>query len=157
MNELEPTSTKLRETLASSSVKHILVLAKKEAKRVRSTFIDTGLLLWAIAKESKEAAGVLSEMGVTGKNIMLDIKPASLSRPVKSVEIELTALCEDALTKAFDIANSYRSNQVNSLHLLLALLSIEGGMGKGALTRMGIDLEDLDVRIKQLITASLVA
>jgi len=157
MNELEPINSKLEEALVSPAVKDILDLVRQEAERVGFPFVDSGLLLWTIVNENKEAANLLSRRRYTRQSIMDALLPVALDRPVLAEEIELTAESYQALIKAAEIATGYGSNQVKWPHLLLALTQIKGGLAKGVLTREGVNLKKLNERTDRYLNSSSVA
>ena len=157
VNEVDRGFLKLGEVIVLPAVKDILDLVRQEAERVQFPFVDSGLLLWTIVNENKEAANLLSRRRNTRQSIMDALLPVALSRPVLAEEIELTAESYQVLIKATEIATGYGSNQVKWPHLLLALIKIEGGLAKGVLTRKGVNLKKLAERTDRYLNLNSVA
>jgi len=64
---------------------------------------------------------------------------------------QFTHKAQEALLFSQDLASQYGQQQIDALHLLLALLSQEGSLVLNLLERLGIDVEDLTKRAKSFL------
>ena len=60
----------------------------------------------------------------------------------------------DAATRSYEILQRYRHNQVDTEHMLLALLEQPEGVIPQVLERMGVDVEAIKERLDSVLRAS---
>lgn len=125
----------------------ILSLAKEEARRLAHQLLGTELILFGILAEgSGIGAVVLSELGVTIKDVRLEIeKILGFGTEYEANEIYYTARAKRLLEMAWIEAKKYKKPRIESEHILLAIIRLKDCIAMKVLNKLGVDA----VEIKQ--------
>lgn len=125
----------------------ILSLAKEEARRLAHQLLGTELILYGILAEgSGIGAVVLSELGVTIKDVRAEIeKTLGFGSEYEAKEIYYTARAKRLLEMAWIEAKKYKKPRIESEHILLAIIKLKDCIAMKVLTKLGVDT----IEIKQ--------
>lgn len=131
----------------------ILSLAKEEARRLGHQMLGTELILLGILAEGAGiGAMVLSELGITIKDVRMQIeKTLGYGSDYQDIEIHYTSRAKRLLEMAWLEAKKQQKPRIESEHLLLAIIKLRDCIAMKVLTRLGVDA----VEIKEGITSKL--
>ena len=139
----------------SESVQDILDTAEVEAKRLNSSYVCTGHLLLALAKEMNTATEVLKNAGVNLAKIQLDIETSMKEEhAIESGGTGLTPAVKKTIQISIDEAKRLGSEKVLPEHILLGLVRASDGIAANRLKNAGIDLETIYVELIRLYTGT---
>ena len=131
-----------------------IMLAQEEARRLGHNFVGSEqILLGLISENSGTAAKVLKSFGVNLKNSRIEVeKIIGRGSGYVSVEIPFTPRAKYILEKSLEEARKLGDNYIGTKHLLLGLIKFGGeGVGERVLKNLGIDLNDIDRKLKKFI------
>jgi ATP-dependent Clp protease ATP-binding subunit ClpA len=119
----------------------ILSLAKEEARRLAHQLLGTELILLGILAEgSGIGAIVLSELGITIKDVRLEIeKILGFGSEYEAKEIYYTARAKRLLEMAWIEAKKYKKPKIESEHILLAIIKLKDCIAMKVLGNLGVD------------------
>lgn len=119
----------------------ILSLAKEEARRLAHQLLGTELILFGILAEgSGIGAVVLSELGVTIKDVRSEIeKILGFGAEYEANEIYYTARAKRLLEMAWIEAKKYKKPRIESEHILLAIIKLKDCIAMKVLNKLGVD------------------
>lgn len=129
----------------------ILSLAKEEARRLAHQLLGTELILYGILAEgSGIGAVVLSELGVTIKDVRAEIeKILGFGAEYEAKEIYYTSRAKRLLEMAWIEAKKHKKPRIESEHILLAIIKLKDCIAMKVLNKLGVDA----VEIKQGVLA----
>ena len=131
-----------------------IMLAQEEARRLGHNFVGSEqILLGLISENSGTAAKVLKSFGVNLKNSRIEVeKIIGRGSGYVSVEIPFTPRAKYILEKSLEEARKLGDTYIGTKHLLLGLIKFGGeGVGERVLKNLGIDLNDIDRKLKKFI------
>ena len=131
-----------------------IMLAQEEARRLGHNFVGSEqILLGLISENSGTAAKVLKSFGVNLKNSRIEVeKIIGRVSGYVAVEIPFTPRAKKVLEKSLEEARILGDNYIGTKHLLLGLIKCGGeGVGATVLKNLGIDLNDIDRKLKKFI------
>lgn len=141
------------ETFTEKSIE-VIMLAKKESRRLRHSFVGTEqILLGLIAERTGVAAKVLKSMGINLKNARIEVgKIIGLGSDVVEESIYFTSRASRVLDLSQEesllvLGDDY----IRTEHLLLGLIREEEGVGAKVLKNLGTDLVAIRTQIMQTI------
>lgn len=119
----------------------ILSLAKEEARRLAHQLLGTELVLLGILAEgSGIGAVVLSELGVTIKDVRLEIeKILGFGSEYEARELYYTSRAKRLLEMAWIEAKKYKKPRIESEHILLAIIKLKDCIAMKVLANLGVD------------------
>jgi ATP-dependent Clp protease ATP-binding subunit ClpA len=131
----------------------ILSLAREEARRLAHQMLGTELVLFGVLAEgSGIGAVVLSELGVTLKDVRLEIeKILGFGSEYEANEIYYTARAKRLLEMAWIEAKKYKKPRIESEHILLAIIKLKDCIAMKVLNNLGVDA----IEIKQGILSKI--
>lgn len=130
----------------------VLLLAQEEARRLNHDFIGTEHLLLAMVGEGEGVGPAL----LAGAGVDLGRVRAEIERVVgrgtapSAGEMSLTPRCKRVLALAVNEARQLNHTYVGTEHLLLGLLREEEGVAARVLTGLGVELESLRDRTREM-------
>ncbi|MGL4622786.1 metalloregulator ArsR/SmtB family transcription factor [Chroococcidiopsis sp.] len=127
-----------------------IILAQYEAKRLKHHYIGTEqLLLGVVAEESGLPARVLTAMGVNFENTRIEVEKR-IGRGTGSPrsEVPFTPRAKQCLEFSLKQAREFNHRHIGTEHLLLGILREGQGMGVIVLRNLGVDLENLEQRLR---------
>ena len=119
----------------------ILNFAKEEARRLAHQMLGTELILLGILSEgSGVGAVVLSNLGITLKDVRLEIeKILGFGNDYEANEIYYTSRAKRLLEMAWIEAKKHNKQKIESEHLLLAIIKLRDCIAMKVLTNLGVD------------------
>ncbi len=125
----------------------ILRLSKEETRRLGKSVVGSEMILLGILGEGVGvAAQVLSELGITIKDVRAEIeKIVGLGDEYTETQISFTPRAKKIIELAWNIAKSNKLNKINSEHLLEAITKVPNNIAMKVLSNLGVDV----VEIKQ--------
>ncbi|MDR1667190.1 MAG: ATP-dependent Clp protease ATP-binding subunit [Bacteroidales bacterium] len=128
----------------SQHIKSVLSYSKEEAMRLGNPYIGTEHLFLGILRDGEsEAVEILQSMGIdlhnVRKRIEDKIRPATFQHIPETNEIPLLKSAERALKLVYLEAKAFKSAEVKTEHLLLAILKDETSYVTQLLNKMDID------------------
>jgi ATP-dependent Clp protease ATP-binding subunit ClpC len=140
----------------SENAKGVLTFAQGQAERARHSYIGTEHLLLGLMEEgSGLAAAALRNMGLQLTDLEADVEVALRNAPHESriTQIIPTSRVKRVIELAFDEAHREGMSQVETSHLLSALL-IEGqGIGAQVLAARGVTVNRVSAEVARLRAA----
>ncbi|AOW20076.1 ATP-dependent Clp protease ATP-binding subunit [Urechidicola croceus] len=140
----------------SPKVKDVIAYSKEEALRLGHDFIGTEhLVLGILRKADGKAIDILTTLDVNLEHLRKKIEILSPANPVISAangkrNLHLTKQAEKALKTTFLEAKLYKSESVNTAHLLLCVLRNENDPTTKLLQKFDVDYEEVKSIFKQL-------
>jgi len=135
----------------SESVQDILDTAEAEAKRLNCSYVCTGHLLLALAKEMNTATEVMKNAGVNLTKIRLDIE--TLMKEEHTIECGgagLTPALKETIQISIAEAKRLGSEKVLPEHVLLGLVRASDGIAANRLKNAGIAPETVYMELIRL-------
>jgi len=131
----------------------ILSLAKEESRRLAHQLLGTELILFGILAEgSGIGAVVLSELGVTIKDVRFEIeKILGFGAEYEAKEIYYTSRAKRLLEMAWIEAKKHKKPRIESEHILLAIIKLKDCIAMKVLNNLGVDA----LEIKQGVLAKI--
>ncbi len=142
----------------SPKVKDVIAYSKEEALRLGHDFIGTEhLMLGLLRKGDGKAIEILNSLDINLDHLRKKIEGLSPSNPLSTdsnekKSLQLTKQAEKALKTTFLEAKLYRSDSVNTAHLLLCILRNENDPTTKLLNNFDANYEDVKTIFKQLFT-----
>ena len=142
----------------SPKVKDVIAYSKEEALRLGHDFIGTEhLMLGLLRKGDGKAIEILNSLDINLEHLRKKIEGLSPSNPLSTDSnekrsLQLTKQAEKALKTTFLEAKLYRSDSVNTAHLLLCILRNENDPTTKLLNNFDANYEDVKTIFKQLFT-----
>jgi bifunctional DNase/RNase len=139
----------------SESVQNILDTAEVVAKRLNSSYVCTGHLFLALAKEMNTATEVIRNVGVNSAKIKLDIETSM--KEEKSIEgggSGLTPAVKKTIQVSIAEAKRLGSAEVLPEHILLGLVRASDGIAANRLENAGINPEKIYVELFRMYTGT---
>jgi hypothetical protein len=143
--------TKVRLETSFEFVQDIFDTAEAEAKRLNCSYVCTGHLLLALAKEMNTATEVMENAGVNLTKIQLDVE--TLMKEEHGVEgggTGLTPALKETIQISIAEAKRLGSEKVLPEHILLGLVRASDGIASNQLKNAGIDPETVYVELIRL-------
>ena len=140
----------------SQKVKDVIAYSKEEALRLGHDFIGTEhLVLGLLRKRDGKAIDILNSLGVNLEHLRNKIELLSPANPIASSSNEkknlhLTKQAEKALKTTFLEAKLYKSDAINTAHLLLCILRNENDPTTKLLQKFEVDYEEVKALFQQL-------
>ncbi|MFN8436628.1 MAG: ATP-dependent Clp protease ATP-binding subunit [Cytophagales bacterium] len=130
----------------SNKVKEVLALSKEEALRLGNDSIGTEHILLGMIKSGEGLAiTMLKKLGISLPDLQKDIehvsKGATTSVPVSNTQIPLTRQTEKMLKITYLEAKIFKSDWINTEHLLLSLLRDKDNLSAQILEKHDITYE----------------
>ncbi len=144
----------------SPKVKDVIAYSKEEALRLGHDFIGTEhLALGLLRKGEGKAIEILNLLEVNLEYLRKKIELLSPANPILSEvnskrNLQLTKQAEKALKTTFLEAKLYKSDYVNTVHLLLCILRNENDPTTKLLHKFNISYEEVKMLFKQLFSES---
>ena len=137
----------------SQKVKDVIVLSKEEAIRLGHDFLGTEHLILGILRKGKGKAidilnGLLIDLEVIRKKLE-ELNPSQTIINNK-INLRLTKQADKALKATFLEIKLYKSDQVNTAHLLMCILRNELDPTSIILNKMGINYAEARILYKRL-------
>jgi ATP-dependent Clp protease ATP-binding subunit ClpC len=129
-------------------------LANQKALSFNQEYIHTEHLLLGVILESP-GVGIraLDEIGISAavllKTLTEEIQPGLTK--ITMVRLPQSRRCKKAFEYAMEEARNLHHDYVGTEHLLLGLLREEGGIAAQVLTRLGVSLDELRLRVAKQI------
>src|SRR5438270_11235829 len=140
----------------SENSKAVLTLAQDQAERSHHTYIGTEhLLLGLMAEGHALAASARERMAVTLADLRADVEKLLRNAPHESrvKEIVPTSRVKRVIELAFEEARREGMSQVETSHLLIALLQEAEGIAAHVLADRGVTLERVHTEVAGLRVA----
>ncbi len=140
----------------SQKVKDVIGYSKEEALRLGHDFIGTEhLVLGLLRKRDGKAIDILKSLDVNLEHLRKKIELLSPANPTVTAEnekknLQLTKQAEKALKTTFLEAKLYKSDAINTAHLLLCILRNENDPTTKILQKFNIDYEEVKSLFLQL-------
>lgn len=137
----------------SESAQDILDTAETEAERMNFSYVCTGHLLLALAKEMNTATEVIQNAGVNLAKIQLNME--TLMKDEHNIEgggTGLTPAVKEAIQVSITEAKRLGSDKVLPEHILLGLVRSSDGIAANGLKDAGINPETIYVELICLYT-----
>ena len=144
----------------SPKVKDVIAYSKEEALRLGHDFIGTEhLMLGLIRKGKGKAIEILNSLDINLDHLRRKIEVLSPANPStdfanEKKSLHLTRQAEKALKTTFLEAKLYRSESVNTAHLLLCILRNENDPTAKLLHNFDVNYEDVKTVFKQKFLSS---
>ena len=135
----------------TEKAKTAIILAQKEAERLGHNFVGTESILLGIIAEGKGvAANLLKSLGITLKDAQMEVEK-TMGRGSGSVvgEIPFTHRANRVIELSYDEASQLNQKNVDTQHLLLALIREGEGVSLRILQNLGINSAQI---LNQLLT-----
>lgn len=140
----------------SQKVKDVIAYSKEEALRLGHDFIGTEhLILGLLRKRDGKAIDILRSLDVNLEHLRKKIELLNPANPVVSIgndkkNLHLTRQAEKALKTTFLEAKLYKSDAINTAHLLLCILRNENDPTTKLLQKFNVDYEEVKSLFLQL-------
>ncbi len=136
----------------TSSAREVLHFARSEAVRMRHATIGPEHVLLGLLLEAEGLAGrVLRDMGLRPQEVQRMVDRLSSATTLRSDNPELRRSTEILLTMAIDEAKRRDSREVDTPHLLLALLRQQEGLILAVMAHFGLTVDLVRRRILQVM------
>jgi ATP-dependent Clp protease ATP-binding subunit ClpA len=134
----------------------VIMLAQEEARRLGHNKVGTELMLLGLIGEGTGiAAKVLKSSGLDLKSCRKEVEKIIGRGPgVKSIEIPFTPRAKRILELSWDEARGLKHNYIGTEHLILGLIRENGGVAIRVLMSLGIDLHEVESKVRRLIQDS---
>jgi len=133
---------------SSPALRAVIEAARDECRRLRHSFLGTEqLLLGLLAEHEGVAAAALADCGVTRQAARQAVEEIIGAGMESVVEYRFTPRAKWALQGAVDAADRLGDKQVDTGHLLIALLEAEESVAIRVLENLGVSLADLRQRV----------
>ena len=142
----------------SQKVKDVIGYSKEEALRLGHDFIGTEhLILGLLRKREGKAIDILKSLDINLEHLRKKIESLSPANPTISSGVEkknlhLTKQAEKALKTTFLEAKLYKSDAINTAHLLLCILRNENDPTTKLLQKFDVDYEEVKSLFLHLFT-----
>ena len=140
----------------SQKVKDVIAYSKEEALRLGHDFIGTEhLVLGLLRKRDGKAIDILNSLGINLEHLRKKIELLSPANPIIPVgndkkNLHLTKQAEKALKTTFLEAKLYKSDAINTAHLLLCILRNENDPTTKLMQKFEVDYEEVKTIFLQL-------
>ncbi|OIQ38728.1 MAG: Clp protease ClpC [Bacteroidetes bacterium MedPE-SWsnd-G1] len=140
----------------SQKVKDVIAYSKEEALRLGHDFIGTEhLVLGLLRKRDGKAIDILNSLGVNLEHLRNKIELLSPANPIvpsgnEKKNLHLTKQAEKALKTTFLEAKLYKSDAINTAHLLLCILRNENDPTTKLLQKFEVNYEEVKALFQQL-------
>jgi ATP-dependent Clp protease ATP-binding subunit ClpC len=140
----------------SQKVKDVIAYSKEEALRLGHDFIGTEhLILGLLRKRDGKAIDILNSLGINLEHLRKKIELLSPANPSIAVgndkkNLHLTKQAEKALKTTFLEAKLYKSDAINTAHLLLCILRNENDPTTKLIQKFEVDYEEVKTIFLQL-------
>jgi ATP-dependent Clp protease ATP-binding subunit ClpC len=140
----------------SQKVKDVIAYSKEEALRLGHDFIGTEhLILGLLRKRDGKAIDILNSLGINLEHLRKKIELLSPANPIIAVgndkkNLHLTKQAEKALKTTFLEAKLYKSDAINTAHLLLCILRNENDPTTKLIQKFEVDYEEVKTIFLQL-------
>jgi hypothetical protein len=143
----------------TSRARYVIELSMSEARELRYSYIDTGVLLLGLLREEKGiAAQVLTEAGVTLERARVEAVRLSGGEPLsgtvppgRAVGYNFTDRVRKILQMAREEAARLRHDHVGTEHVLLGLVREGEGVAGAVITNLNVELEEIKQRIERKV------
>jgi len=139
----------------SHSAKNALSLAKLEAKRYNLIYIGTELVLLALSEERGSVAQRLfEELGVSARKLRQEVESSVLmgEEPLRPGQVIRAApLVRRVVEIAKDEAKRAGNDEIQTEHLLLALIRERNGVASEVIDNLGLDRAALRKRVVEFV------
>lgn len=130
-----------------------ILLAHNGARRNRADVVDTGHLLAGLLRlRNSVAVQALSAAGISLETLQSDIegqmKPGACE---KKKELDFSSDAQEVLRQTYAEAQELGSSQVDTGHLLLALVRHSKGLAYQLLHKYGAELKEIRHLVQQLV------
>lgn len=131
----------------------VIILAKKEAKRLNQSAVGTEHILLGIIREGEgHASKVLESLNISPDRLRAGIESASgRGEWPPYEEVAFNPRARKVLELALDEAHKMRHNYIGTEHLLLGLIREGEGVAARVLGAMGADLERTRARVARIL------
>jgi ATP-dependent Clp protease ATP-binding subunit ClpC len=131
-----------------------IFLAQNESRRLGHNFVGTEqILLGLISEGSGLAAQFLTTVGVNLENAQVEVeKIIGRGKGNLSVEMPFTAKAKRALEQSSTESRQLGHHYIGTEHLLLGILHEQDGVGAKVLQNLGVDLQNLEQRLRTALT-----
>jgi ATP-dependent Clp protease ATP-binding subunit ClpC len=137
----------------SQKVKDVLALSKEEAIRLGHDFLGTEHLILGILRKGKgKAIDVLNGLLINLETVRKRLEELNPSQVFinNKINLQLTKQADKALKSTFLEIKLYKTDQVNTAHLLLCILRNESDPTAMILNKMGANYAEARILYKQL-------
>ncbi|MDP2089407.1 MAG: ATP-dependent Clp protease ATP-binding subunit [Flavobacteriaceae bacterium] len=137
----------------SQKVKDVIALSKEEAIRLGHDFLGTEHLVLGILRKSKgKAIDILNGLLIDLEAIRKKLEELNPSQTIinNKINLRLTKQADKALKATFLEIKLYKSDQVNTAHLLMCILRNENDPTAIILNKMGINYAEARILYKRL-------
>jgi len=128
-----------------------VMMAQEESRRLGHNYVGTEMLLVGVVAESSGAAAkVLRKLGVTLKDTRKTVEDmVGRGSGMVSVEIPFTPAAKRVLSDGVEEARRLSSNNIDTAHILLALIKEEGGNAVKILEQLQVDASKIPEEIQK--------
>ena len=129
----------------------VVIYAQEETRRLGHNYVGTEQLLLGLMNESHGRAGkALLQLGIDLNQVRQAVETVigRGSGEVK-VEIPFTERAQNTLQLALETAQECNAARLDTGHLLLGLLKVDGAVAKTVLQNLGVDLSELRSQLLQ--------
>ena len=142
----------------SQGLNQVFKQSKNEAKRLKSEFLNTEHLLLGIIKTENSAKEILENLNADLTQIRRKIETlntASLN-PIseEATNISFTKMADHAIKRAELECRQYKSNEINTVHLLLGILYKYEDPSSSILSAYDIDYENVSNEYQKMLKNS---
>lgn len=154
---VEPNTIHTGNPAFTGYVKKALARAARAARELNHSYVGTEHLLLGMMDEgSSAAAQLLAQFNLHRKGLrdeILKISPPGYVETKESLidlkDLKFSPNAQQALKKAFEEAQRFKSVLVEQKHVLLGVASIAEGMGYRTLSKLGVIPKELCVQIER--------
>jgi uncharacterized protein (TIGR03435 family) len=135
--------------------RRVIVLARAEATSLGSACIDTGQLLLGLVREGRGLpARLFADAGLAREDIRDEVlrRVPAATKASTAQEIPFSAAAHRVLQHSADEAERLSHTYIGSEHLLLGLLSEDGGVAADVLTSRGLRRDWVRERLVELLS-----
>lgn len=137
----------------SQKVKDVIALSKEEAIRLGHDFLGTEHLILGILRKGKgKAIDIFNGLLIDLESVRKKLEELNPSQSIinNKINLRLTKQADKALKATFLEIKLYKSDQVNTAHLLMCILRNEIDPTTIILNKMGINYAETRILYKQL-------
>mmetsp|Transcript_12057 Transcript_12057/g.32556 ORF Transcript_12057/g.32556 Transcript_12057/m.32556 type:complete len:1068 (-) Transcript_12057:70-3273(-) len=138
------------ERFSQSAIKVVMV-AQEEAKRLGHNYVGTEMLLMGVvADNSGIVARVLKERGVTLTEARKAVEELlGRGQGIDCIEMPFTSAAKEVLAAGVQEAKEFNSKQIDTAHILLALMKVQSANAGKVFAKLGADPNEVPLLIRQ--------
>lgn len=144
------TMTMMFERFNEKAIKAVM-MAQEESRRLGHNYVGTEMLLVGVMAEGASlGAKVLKKLGVNLKDLKKVVEEMiGRGQGQVSAEIPFTPAAKRVLADGVEEAKQLNSNNIDTAHILLALIKEDGGNATKVLEKLGVDASKVPEEVKK--------